>query len=95
MDLLFAVALGSLCLVQTRKCPVMAFVESPVMVHRHPEGVEAIKGDPTGSNCPLQHGGKGLIKGKPMLFQEQSRLARLFPTGLCEVDVDPSCEAVL
>ena len=58
----FSVLGGGLWLVQPREAPVVAFVEPPRSVHRHPHLVNAVQHHPQGANGPLQHRGVADVK---------------------------------
>lgn len=62
--------LGSrLCLVQPCQASVVALVEPPGPMHRHPHLVNAVQDQPQRPNGPLQYGGVANVKFKASICE--------------------------
>ena len=94
MDLLVAVALRRLRLVEPLEGAVVALVEPPALLDRQPEPVEAVEGDPEGADRPLEQRGVGEVEVVASLGEQPGRFPGLFDPLGRKVDVGPAGEAV-
>src|SRR5690606_29295618 len=94
-DLLVAVLLGRLGLVEALQGPIVPLVETPVANDRKPHPVHFVHGDPEGADRPLEHGSVADVEVEPGLLQRTAGTAGFLSTGFGEIDIGPSREPVL
>jgi hypothetical protein len=93
-ELLVAIAVARLRLVQAGQAAVVTLVEPPVPVHRHPQPRRLFLKDVEGADGPGEHGRKGDVGQQTFGREEAARLAGLLLTVRRQVDVPPPGEAV-
>ena len=82
-------------LVESLQVPVVAFVQSPSPMHRHPHQIHFVENEPKGAYRPLEHRGVRDVKGESLSAQPRARIPRLLHALRGEIDIDPAREPVL
>jgi hypothetical protein len=94
LDLIFAVLLDRLGLVEALQRPVHALVQAPGAVHGQPHLVGRLEHDPEGLDGALEQRGVRDIEREPLARDELAGVLGLAHAGLAERHVDPAGEAV-
>jgi hypothetical protein len=82
-------------LVQALQRTVVAFVQAPVVLHRHPGAVHLVQGVPQRPDRALEHRGVGHVELVAGFLQQAPGLLRLLHAGGCQRHIGPAGEAVL
>ena len=73
----------------------MPFVEPPRLLHRNPQEIHFIAGDPQRANGPLQHRGVRDVELELLFGHQPAGLAGFRSSLLVQVDIGPAGEPVL
>src|SRR5687767_1322354 len=94
MGLRIAVPRRGFRLVESLQRAIVAFVQPPVSLHRNPELIQLVQGDPAGAKRALENRGVGDVEDVAALAQQSARRARLFAAKIAEINIGPSSETV-
>jgi hypothetical protein len=81
--------------VESLQRTIVSLVEAPALLHRDPQQVELVPGDPARAQGAFEHRAEGDVKGEALGLEQTPRLRRLCASVLGEIDVGPSSEPVL
>ncbi|AWY95163.1 Phosphate transport system regulatory protein PhoU [Propionibacterium freudenreichii] len=93
-ELLLAVLVADLGLVEALQGAVVALVEAPAALHRNPEAIGLVKGQVRGVDGAAQQRGVHDVGQQSLLGQQLATMGCLPHALLVEVDVDPAGEQV-
>ncbi len=87
--------LDRLRLVQSLQRAVVALVQTPAALDRHPHAVGGVQDQPQRADRALQHRGKGDLRLELLALQFAAGLCRLLAPQIAQVDVMPAGEQIL